>query len=86
MKASPFAGVSVKVTDHSSFEMNLLALNYTAITYVHHPGSGSYALSTVPGTDPAVGRIADHNAFSSDSLEKKNRLSPQLEFAYVFHF
>jgi len=85
MKVSPFAGVSVKVTDHSSIEINALVLNYTVLNYVHHAGSaGSYGFD--PGSNGTAGRIAPHNAFPSDSLEKKNRLSPQLEFGYVFHF
>jgi hypothetical protein len=84
LKVSPYAGVSVKVTDHSSFEVNLLALNYSSINYVHHPGSGTYDFD--PGSDGTAGKIAPHNAVPGDSLVKKNRLSPQLEFGYVFHF
>lgn len=86
LKVSPYAGVSWTLTAHSSLEFNLLLLNYTAIEYVHHPGSGTYAFSTDPSSDPGAGQIAAHNAFPADGLVKSNRLVPHLEFGYVIHF
>ncbi|MBI1751846.1 MAG: hypothetical protein HY014_05295 [Acidobacteria bacterium] len=86
IKASPYAGLSWKLNGHSSLEVNLMLLNYTALSYQHKPGTGQYALDTDPESDPSVGRIAPHNAFPSDGLVKSNRLVPHLEFGYVFHF
>lgn len=87
VKVSPYAGVSWKVGDHASLEFNALLLNYSALDYVHHPGTASsYALDTNPYSDATVGRISPDNAFPLDTLEKKNRLIPTLELAYVFHF
>jgi len=86
LKISPYAGVSFAVSDHSSIELNVLVLNYTALEYQHHAGSGDYAFSTVTGAYDTVGRIADHNAFPSDRLAETNRYVPQLEFGYAIHF
>lgn len=86
LKVSPFVGVSYALTPHSSLEFNLLVLNYTALDYVHHPGSGAYAFSTDPASDPSAGQIADHNAFPADGVTKSNRLVPHFEFGYVIHF
>jgi hypothetical protein len=83
---SPYAGFTYALTGHSSLEMNVLLLHYTAIDYVHHPGSGSYALSSVSGADPSVGRIADNNAFPADTFDQRTRWTPQVELNYVFHF
>jgi hypothetical protein len=85
-KVSPYAGLSWKITKHSSVEFNVMALSYTALNYGHRPGSGVYALDTDPESDPSVGRIAPHNAFPGDTLTKTNRFVPHLEFGYVFHF
>jgi len=85
-KISPFGGFVYALSGHSSLEINLLLVNYTALSYVHHPGSGTYAESTVPGSDSSVGRIAENNAFPADTLDKTNRLSPHFELAYVLHF
>ena len=86
LKVSPFAGLSWTMTSHSSLEFNLLLLNYTAIEYVHHPGSGTYAFSTDPSSDPGAGQIAAHNAFPADGLVKSNHLVPHFELGYVIHF
>lgn len=85
LKVSPYAGVTLNVSDRSSLECNVVLLNYTALEFVHKPGSGTYALPEGSQTW-AIGPIAPHNSFKSDRLEKRNRLLPQLEFAYVFHF
>jgi len=86
LKVSPYAGVSWTVTDHSSLELNLLILNYTALNYVHRAGTGTYALSSDPNADTTVGRISEHNGFPNDGLEKSTRYVPQLEIGYVIHF
>lgn len=86
LKVSPFAGLSYKLTPHSNLEFNVLLLNYTALAYVHHPGSGVYGFSADPSSDPSAGPIADHNAFPADGLTKSHRLVPHLEFGYVIHF
>jgi hypothetical protein len=78
-KVSPFAGVNWKMDETSSLELNLLLLNYTALEYVHNPGSGTYSMTS------GVGNLATNNDFP-DSLEKHSRLVPHLEIAYAFHF
>lgn len=85
-KPSPYAGVTWAVTRISSIELSFMLLNYTALAYVHHPGTGTYAQDTNPNSDPNAGLIAPHNGFPGDSLEKNNRLVPHFEIAYVFHF
>ena len=43
-------------TCHTSLEFNVLLVNYTALNYVHHPGTASsYALDTNPYSDGSVG-------------------------------
>ena len=74
---SPYVGVSWKMTNRSSLEFNLMALNYTAVEYVHHSGSS-------PSYD--ANRISVHNNFPGDSFTKSSRFVPHLEFGYVFHF
>ena len=87
IKVSPYAGLAWKVGGHTSLEFNVLLVNYTALNYVHHPGTASsYALDTNPYSDSSVGRLSPDNAFPLDTLEKTNRLIPHLELAYVFHF
>jgi len=87
VKISPYAGALYRVGDHSSIELNLILVNYTALNYLHRPGTASsYALDTDPYSDPSVGRISPHNAFPLDTLERHNRLIPHLEFGYIFHF
>jgi len=87
VKVSPYAGAVYRVGDHSSIELNLLLLNYTALNYVHRPGTASsYAQDTDPYSDPNVGLISPHNGFPMDTMEKHNRLIPHLEFGYIFHF
>jgi len=85
-KVSPYVGLSWTISKHASVEFNLMALNYSALSYGHRPGTGTYALDTDPQSDPAAGRIAPHNAFPGDTLTKTNRFVPHLEFGYVFHF
>ncbi len=87
VKVSPYAGVIYRVGDHSSIELNILLLNYSALDYLHRPGTAtSYALDTDPYSDPTVGRISPHNAFPGDTLTKSNRVIPHVEFGYTFHF
>jgi hypothetical protein len=92
MKPSPYAGVSMKVTSISSLELNLMLLNYKAINYVHRPGTAAPVNGTtnpypIPSdTTSNPGGLSGHNAFPGDELEKKSRLVPHLELAYVFRF
>lgn len=86
INASPYAGVTWKMGAASSLEFNLMLLSYTALDYTHYVGTGDYALSTVPGTDPNVGRISPNNGFPGDTLTSTRRLIPHLEVGYVFHF
>lgn len=92
MKISPYGGASMKVSEYSSLELNLMLLNYTAVNYIHHPGTASPAPGTTnPYPFPSdmsnnPGGLGTHNAFPGDGLEKKNRLTPHLELAYVFRF
>ena len=87
-RISPYAGVSYRIGDHSSLELNLLLLNYTALNYVHHPGADPsvYYFDTDPADVAGAGRIAPMNGFPADTLERSNRLVPHLEFGYIFHF
>jgi len=80
VKVSPFGGVSWNIDKSESLELNIVLLNYTAIEYVHNPGSGTYAFV------PTKGYLATNNDFPKDSLVKHNRLVPHLEIAYAFHF
>jgi hypothetical protein len=77
LKVSPYVGLSWKMTSRSSLEFNLMALNYTAVEYVHNAGSS-------PSYD--ANRISAHNNFPGDSFTKTTRYVPHLEFGYVFHF
>jgi len=86
LSVSPYAGVTWKMGEVSSIEFNVMLLSYTALEYTHHIGSGEYALSTVPDTDPLAGRISPNNAFPSDTLASNRRMVPHFEVAYVFHF
>jgi len=78
-KVSPFAGVSWNMDKSNSLEFNLLLLNYTAIEYVHQPGTGDYHMS-------ALGNLTTNNQFPQDSRTTHSRFVPHLEFAYAFHF
>jgi hypothetical protein len=89
MKVSPYAGVSVKISEFSSLEFNLMLLSYSSISYVHHPGTAvgtgnPYPVPTDLGGNP--GGLGAHNAFPGDSLDKRNHLVPHLELAYVLRF
>jgi hypothetical protein len=89
LKASPYAGISVKAGPASSLELNVMLVSYTAINYVHHPGTAvgtgnPYPFPADMSSNP--GGLGAHNAFPGDSLEKKNRLVPHLELAYVLRF
>lgn len=85
LKVSPYAGFAWPVSDRSSLECNLMLVQYTALDYLHRPGSGTY---TIPDGSQswAIGPIAPHNGFTADRLEKRRRVAPQVELAYVFHF
>jgi hypothetical protein len=76
--ASPYVGLTWKMTNRSSLEFNLMALSYTTVEYVHNAGSA-------PSYDETY-RISNHNDFPGDSFTKRNRYVPHLEFGYVFHF
>lgn len=85
-KVSPYLGLSWKISKFSSIELNVMALNYTALTYGHKPGTGTYTQDLDPDSDPTAGLIAPHNAFPADTLTKTTRFVPHFEFGYVFHF
>ena len=76
--ASPYVGLTWKMTNRSSLEFNLMALSYTTVEYVHNAGSA-------PSYDETY-RISNHNDFPGDSFTKRNRYVSHLEFGYVFHF
>jgi hypothetical protein len=78
ISVSPYAGVSWNMTKRSSLEFNLMLLNYTAVEYVHRPGTST-------NYDPLT-RVSAHNSFPSDYFTKSTRYEPHLEFGYVFHF
>ena len=87
LKISPYVGVSTAVTKHSSLEFNLMILSYEAMEYVHHSGTGTYALSGEQSAiDLGVGRISEHNGFQRDTFTTSTRYLPHLEIGYVIHF
>lgn len=81
LNPTPFAGVSWKADKDSSVELNLVLLNYQAIEFRHFAGTGTDYTNGASGPYSSSG-----NAFPFDRLEKKSRLVPHLEVAYVFHF
>jgi hypothetical protein len=83
---SPFAGVTWQMGAVSSLEFNIMLLSYKALDYTHYVGTGTYALSTIPGSDENAGRISPNNGFPGDVLGSKQRMVPHLEVGYVFHF
>ncbi len=86
LSVSPYAGVSVKLSSRSSFEINALLFNYKALDYIHKPGTGTYAFHDEHPDEHTTGRLGLVNRFPMDTLEKKSRIQPHIEFAYVFHF
>lgn len=69
---SPFVGVQWHLSEAGSLELNLLALSYKALHYVHIPGGN--------GTHPA------HNDFPLDRVTTQRKTSLHLEIGYAFHF
>jgi hypothetical protein len=81
LRPSPYLGVIWKADKDSSLELNLVFNNYQALEYHHMAGTASsYATGSV-GRYSATGA-----AFPQDYLEKKSRMVPHAEIAYVFHF
>jgi len=81
LNPSPYGGVTWKVDKDSSVEFNLVLLNYKSIEYHHYIGTASLYDTGDPGRRSSLGAI-----FPQDSLEKRSRLLPHAEIAYVFHF
>lgn len=82
LNISPFLGVSLPITEGSALEVQLMWMGYTAIDYLHKPGTGtSYTEQT-----PTSGPLAPHNAFPQDQLATRKRFTPQLEIGWVFRF
>ncbi len=81
LNPSPYGGVTWKVDKDSSFELNLVFVNYKAIEYHHYVGTGSSYDTGAPGRRSSAGAV-----FPLDSLDKHNRIVPHAEIAYVFHF
>lgn len=87
LTASPFVGLSWKVNEASSLEVNLMGLNYKAIDYVHTPGSApAYDMNVVDMTGEPLGPLAGHNDFPGDRLAIRTRFVPHLEVGWTFHF
>lgn len=84
-KTSPFLGAKYRVNHSSSLELNLLVLNYTAVDYLHLPGSGTYTMGqNAQGTN--IGMISTHNGFAADRLARSTRWWPHLELGWTWHF
>ena len=84
-KTSPLLGAKYRVNRSSSLEINLLVLNYTAVDYIHQPGSGVYTMGqNAQGTN--IGLISTHNGFPADYLAKSTRWWPHLELGWTWHF
>jgi len=81
LNPTPFGGVTWKADKDSSVELNLVLLNYQAIEYHHFAGTGTAYTTGASGPYSTTG-----TAFPKDTLEKKSRMVPHLEIAYVFHF
>jgi hypothetical protein len=81
LNPAPFAGVSWKVDKDSSVEFNVVLMNYKALEYHHYAATGSVYDTGAPGR-----RSSSATVFPMDTLEKKSRLTPHAEIAYVFHF
>ncbi len=82
---SPLVGAKWRVNRSSSLEINLLMLNYTAVDYIHRPGSGVYTMGqNAQGAN--IGMISTHNGFPADSLAKTTRWWPHLELGWTWHF
>ncbi len=81
LNPSPFGGVSWQADKDSSVEFNLLLLDYQALEYHHFAGTGSVYTSGASGP-----YASGDTVFPYDRLEKKSRMVPHLEIAYVFHF
>lgn len=78
---SLFGGVSWKVDEDSSLELNLTLLRYDSIDYHHYAGTGTY----FDGGDQP--NLNDNSVpWRYDRLDKHSRMVPHFEIAYVFHF
>lgn len=81
LNPSPYGGIVWKADKDSSIEVNLLLLNYKAIEYRHYIGTASSYDAGTPGRRSSVGAT-----YPADVLDKRSRVSPHIEVAYVFHF
>ena len=69
---SPFVGVSYKVNEASSLQLNVVLLGYTAMDYHHVAGS---ALGSTQGGNIAM-----------DTTSTQKRTQAHIEIGYAFHF
>lgn len=76
--ASPFIGVSYKVSEASSLELNIISVSYKSINFVHTPGAA------IVSGDP--NHPGDHLVYAGDHLESSSRNSVHFEIGYAFHF
>ncbi len=75
---SPFVGVTYKVSDASSLELNLISVSYKSVNFVHTPGS------PIVSGDP--NHAGDHLVYAGDHLDTSTRNSVHIEIGYAFHF
>lgn len=76
MSVSPYVGVTYKLNSFSEVELNVLALRYKAVDYVHIAGQNP----KVSG-GPAVGI---NNPL--DTTVENSRMKPHVEFGYTIRF
>jgi len=86
LNISPFLGVSVPITEGSALEIQVVFLNYTAIDYLHKPGTGASYAPATDGYGQPTGPLAPHNAFPQDRLTETKRFIPHLELGWTFRF
>jgi len=72
LSVSPYIGVSFPFLTHHSVELNIVALNYKAINYVHVAG-------TVPGG-------WDLGQTTKDYVQESSRFIPHVELTFGFRF
>lgn len=75
---NPYVGLSYRVSDSSSFELNLINVSYTAINFQHTPGA-----ALVGGSETRPGSSL---VYAGDGLQETKRNQIHIEFGYVFHF
>jgi len=74
LSISPFLGLSYKLNEQNSLELNIIGISYKSIDYVHVAG-------TVLG---GTGTYGGNTAY--DYVTKKSRLVPHVELGYAFRF